>query len=77
MGFDAEYSYVPKSVTTKAEFYDHVLSNLKALLGEDGEFQQNWVGRTSPNVAMQTQQDKQLLGRTERQAFIGCVGAVS
>ena len=52
MGFDAAYSYVPQDIKTKSAFYEHVLSNVKALL-EDPQTssngvtlrrKQNWVG---------------------------------
>lgn len=43
MGYDAEYSYVPESIKTRAEFYEHVLSNLKALLDDGSEQKVNWV----------------------------------
>lgn len=43
MGFDAEYSYVPSSVTTKEAFYEHVLDNIKALLEVDAQPMHNWV----------------------------------
>ena len=43
MGFDAEYSYVPASVTTKDAFYEHVLGNLVALLEDGSDEKQNWV----------------------------------
>lgn len=46
MGFDAEYSYVPSHITTRAAFYEHVLSNLKALLDEGSEQKVNWVMQT-------------------------------
>jgi hypothetical protein len=44
MGFDAEYSYVPSDVTSKKQFYAHILENLKALLQNgDNMTKQNWV----------------------------------
>lgn len=43
MGYDAEYAFVPSSVTTKAAFYDHVLDSLKGLLAvQEGE-KHDWV----------------------------------
>jgi hypothetical protein len=43
MGYDAEWSFVPSSVTTKAAFYDHILDSLKGLLAvQDGE-KHDWV----------------------------------
>jgi hypothetical protein len=43
MGFDAEYSYIPASVTSKDAFYEHVLGNLVALLEDGSNEKQNWV----------------------------------
>lgn len=43
MGYDAEYAFVPSSVTSKAAFYDHVLDSLKGLLAvQEGE-KHDWV----------------------------------
>ena len=62
--FDADFSSVPASITTKAAFYQHVLSNLKALL-EGSETQldetslqkqkQNWVALRPPQVCSRTE----------------------
>jgi hypothetical protein len=43
MGFDAEYSYVPESITTREDFYEHVLANVKALLDDGSDQKVNWV----------------------------------
>ena len=43
MGYDAEYAFVPSTVTTKVAFYDHVLESLTGLLAvQDGE-KHDWV----------------------------------
>ncbi|KAK9893995.1 hypothetical protein P389DRAFT_102008 [Cystobasidium minutum MCA 4210] len=48
MGYDAEYAFVPSTVTSKAAFYDHVLESLKGLLAlqQDGE-KHDWVSALS------------------------------
>lgn len=47
MGYDAEFSYVPNDILTKTAFYEHVLSNVQALLDDateaDARRKTNWV----------------------------------
>jgi hypothetical protein len=43
MGYDAEYAFVPSTVTSKSAFYDHVLESLKGLLAVHDEERHNWV----------------------------------